>query len=687
MDTFTGIIFSPALPWGLLAALAAAGLLIGGYGVLRRARGAVVRLIPLAALVLALANPQWVTEKRDPLTDVAVIAVDDTLSQQLGGRRGEADAALESLLQATAPMGDLETRVVRIDGGAAGGTRVADTLREAFADVPRERRAGAVLITDGQIHDADAIRDMGAPVHALLTGDPEAEDRVLLIDGAPGFGLVGKAVSVTVTAEDPAMRPGEPVVLTIDRNDGRPRTLTLPANTPTAIALDLSHAGDNVFALSLPDRDGELSPVNNRAAVSVNGVRDRLRVLLISGQPHAGERTWRNLLKADPSVDLIHFTILRPPRKEDLTPLSELALIAFPIQELFEEKLEDFDLIVFDRYSRRGLVADAYLSNIARYVENGGALMLSVGPEITEPFSLAQSALSDVLPGRPTGEVRTGAFRPALTAVGQRHPVTAGLPGAGDDSGTPASWGRWIRQVVMEGSRGAVVMRDATAQPLLTLDRVGDGRVALLSSDTIWLWAKGWDGGGPQGELMRRVAHWLMKEPELEEEALRARVDDDRLTVTGRSLDAPPDRVTVTAPDGSTTPLALGTQGAGLTGGSMPAALPGIYRVETPDGGLGTLAVAGPPNPLETTRLVPTEAALAPVAEDSGGGLFHLTDGLPNLRRPGPGQGTAGDSWLGLRRNGGHVVTGVTMTPVLPLPLAISLIVGGFALAWWREGR
>ena len=107
---------------------------------------------------------------------------------------------------------------------------------------------------------------------------------------------------------------------------------------------------------------------NNRAIAVIEGIRDRLRVLLVSGEPHPGERTWRNLLKADASVDLVHFTILRPPEKQDGTPIKELALIAFPTRELFVDKLDQFDLIIFDRYRRQAVLPMAYLHNVADYV-------------------------------------------------------------------------------------------------------------------------------------------------------------------------------------------------------------------------------------------------------------------------------------------------------------------------------
>ena len=140
--------------------------------------------------------------------------------------------------------------------------------------------------------------------------------------------------------------------------------------------------------------------------------------------------------------------------------------------------------------------------------------------------------------------------------LGRRHPVTEDLPGAGT-AGRDPSWGRWFRQVEARARHGTVVMTGDRGEPLLVLDRVGKGRVAQLLSDQMWLWARGFEGGGPQAELLRRLAYWLMKEPDLEENDLRATIDGDRLVVTRQSLE-PDDRpVTVTAPDGTTSSLTL----------------------------------------------------------------------------------------------------------------------------------
>ncbi|WP_242390541.1 hypothetical protein [Pararhodospirillum photometricum] len=269
---------------------------------------------------------------------------------------------------------------------------------------------------------------------------------------------------------------------------------------------------------------------------------------------------------------------------------------------------------------------------------------------------------------------------PTLTAEGQRHPVTSALPGA------DAPWGPWLRQVEMSPPSGRVLMTGRDALPLLVLSQVNKGRVALLTSDTIWLWAKGWEGGGPQGELLRRLAHWLMKEPDLEEDAVRARLDDGQLLLTRRTMGSLPTTARVLGPDGQERTVPLTATGPGSAEARVSAPWPGVYRVETPDGGRA-LAVAGQPNPLETTRLTPTDALLAPLARDTGGSVTWAQEGLPAFHRVAPGQPARGPGWVGVVANGRHVVSGVTLSPVLDTPLALVLILGGLALAWFREGR
>src|SRR5213078_871238 len=202
------------------------------------------------------------------------------------------------------------------------------------------------------------------------------------------------------------------------------------------VDIDIKHAGPNIVEIEASPLENELTPVNNRAVVAIDGVRDKLRVLLVSGEPHSGERTWRNLLKSDASVDLIHFTILRPPEKQDGTPINELSLIAFPTRELFsprpQGRLDDFRLIIFDRYARQVLPI-LYFENIARYVRQGGAVLVAAGPDYASPTSLWRTPLDSVLPAEPSGRTTDMPYRARLSELGKRHPVTRGLEGADAD--------------------------------------------------------------------------------------------------------------------------------------------------------------------------------------------------------------------------------------------------------------
>ena len=704
----TSIAFVPLLPWALLAVLGGLSAAIVAFGLWRRARGILVRAAALAVLLAALMNPSFVLEQRDPIADIAVVIVDDSLSQSIGKRRSRTEAALAHVRTSLARLRNVETRIVRVRGGAIGqgaGTRLFAALEQALGDVSRRRLAGVVMITDGQIHDVPVAtagaksetkgkraRKQTGPVHVLITGDRRAGDRRLAVVRSPSYGLVGKPLGLTIKVEDrPNAGPSNKTrraTLAIKR-DGKPwRTIEVPLGREARVDFKLSHTGPTYFELEVEKGPRELTLLNNRAVVSVSGVRDRLRVLLVSGEPHPGERSWRNLLKSDPAVDLVHFTILRPPEKQDLTPVHELSLISFPVRELFDLKLKEFDLIIFDRYRRRGVLLSTYLRNIARYVDEGGALLVAVGPKFASPLSLYNTPLGAVLPGRPTGRTLVQGFRPLVTALGKRHPVAANLTAGGRIK----AWGRWFRQIEVGAPVGHTLMNGVDGRPLLLLNRVGKGRVAQLLSDQIWLWGRGYEGGGPQAELMRRLAHWLMKEPELEENDLRASVRDGRLEITRRSLDPDDSPVTVTMPSGKKKTLKLTNIGGGRSRAVLPIDRAGLYRVG--DGKRSAIAAAGALNALEMADVRATGEKVRGVVTSSGGGIVWLAEqARPAIRSVRPGRLTTGRggiaraTWLGFRSNREFVVTGIREVPLLPAILVLLLGLGALLLAWRREGK
>lgn len=695
LDAFS-LHLAPLLPLWALAGLAGVAGLLLGVALWRRARGTAWRSAACLILFAALLGPVLVQEKRDGRPDIAVVVVDESASQTMAGRAAQRDRALAAVQQQARALPNLELRVVRagVEAGrllSEDGTRLFEALDRALADIPRRRFAGAILLTDGQVHDvpsaAAAAKLYPGPVHGLLTGNPRDGDRRLVVLRAPTFGLVDKPVTFSLKIDDPTASGS--AILSIHQDGGAGTTQRVPLNQPFEIQVPITHGGANVVELAVEPGAEELTLVNNRAVLSTGGIRDRLKVLLVSGEPHAGERTWRNLLKADPAVDLIHFTILRPAEKQDGTPIHELSLIAFPVRPLFEDKIKEFDLIIFDRYKRQNIIPRIYLESIVRYIEEGGAIFDAAGPTYATALSLYRSPLGEILPAEPTGRVLTGGFRPALTPTGQRHPVTADLPGAAV-AGREAAWGHWYRLIEAQPRRGQVVMSGAGGEALLVLDRVGKGRVAQLLSDHVWLWSRGYDGGGPQAELLRRTAHWLMKEPQLEEEDLSGEVRGGKLEITRRSLTPGAASVTVTAPDGATQTVPLRDNPDGRARGSVPITTQGLYRIS--DGTQTALAAAGRLNPLEYADLRAAAEPLKPVAGATGGGLLWLNRTPPGLRqidasRLAPGDPAFGRDWIALKANHDYDVTGVASLPLMPGWLALILLLGSLILGWRREGK
>lgn len=686
------LVFDPVLNWQAVWLVAGVGAVAAAFALWRGLRGWPFRALAAAVAAFALAGPVVQRAERAGLSDIVILLDDTTASQSLPGRMAQARDAVEALTAQLASRPNTEVRRVML-GDDDAGTLLGGALTRALAAEPESRIAGVIAVTDGRLHDAPLLpKTAPAPLHVLLTGQPSDWDRRLVIEDAPAFGLIGEPVSIRLRVEDQGAVPPQvasrPARLTVSVDGAPPQIMQLAPGVPLDLPVVPEHAGQNVVSLAIEATEGQLTNLNDAAAITVTGVRDRLRVLLVSGEPHPGERTWRNLLKSDAAVDLIHFTILRPPEKMDGVPVEEMSLIAFPVQELFMERIGDFDLIIFDRYKVRGILPPEYFDNIKRYVEEGGAVLVSGGDELATVESLGLSPLGPILPASPTGQVMAEPFLPRLTDEGQRHPVTTGLPGApvGDD---PGHWGRWLRQVALSPKPHAqVVMSGAGDRPLLVLSRQGKGRVALLGSDQVWLWGRGFEGGGPQLELLRRIAHWSMKEPELEEEALLAEANGLTLSVTRRTMNDVAGPVVIEGPAGrSELPLTEAAPGRFTARWTAPA--PGLYRLK--DNGIERVVALGPAAPKEFQETVASAEALAPLVQATGGAVLNLSDGVPSVRdvaagRSAHGRGVTGE-WIGLTPREAASVTGLRLSPLLPDWAWLGMFAGLMLGAWLAEGR
>ncbi|MCB1682469.1 MAG: hypothetical protein KDI65_11115 [Alphaproteobacteria bacterium] len=686
--------FSPYIDEVWLIVFAVAGALFVAAAFWRTRRALVFRAVTLALFILILMNPSLLSEERKGVSDVAVVVVDRSASQTMGKRTERTDRALASVKEQLEEIDGLDLRIIEAPetGSLENRTKLFDVLDPAFASIPQQRRAGVIFISDGQIHDvpqnAGQFTQYG-PVSVLLSGERNEKDRQIVITNAPSYGLVGQSVDVKYKIEDTRNIGASSAVVTFTRHDGSTERFNVPVNTEQTLSLPIENSGQNVFEIEVQKVDGELTYANNKAALLVNGVRDRLRVLLVSGKPHAGGRTWRDLLTSDPGVDLVHFTILREPQKLDLTPQDELSLIAFPFRELFEIKLYDFDLIIFDRYHLNRILPNMYFDNIAKYVEEGGAFLEASGPSFAGEDSIYMTSLMSILPGSPTGDVIDRPFKPTPTDLGRRHPVTDSLVW-GDyhskDKGVP-SWGRWLRQVDLHRESGDVLMNGVDGKPLLILDRVKKGRVAQIASDQIWLWSRGFESGGPHAELLRRVVHWLMKEPELDERALSVLVDRNTIIVRKHIYDQDKETIKMTTPDGQSSTFNLTSTPEGWLEHKVSASALGIYAFED-SSGERRYAIIGDINPPELFSVKTTSEKLEPVLTASKGGAVWLSDvPEPRVRLLSNSRNYAGNNWVGLRRNNDYTVTGVKDIPLMPEWMSLLLLFCVLTFAWWREGQ
>ncbi len=681
------IIWQPILSMPWLTALGIAALVLITLSIYVRQRGSILRALALCALFISLLNPSVNQEQRKKLTDIAVVVVDQSTSQNIGDRTAQTGQALKSITQSISNLGNTELRTINVTSGISSlddGTRIFNALNAALEDIPPERFAGAIIISDGQIHDVPKpFKKSLAPYHVLLSGNAKETDRQVEILNAPKFSIIGGEQTIRFRVNQfGSSKASTRALVTIARDGKHLAQLTITIGKAIDLPVTIEHGGQNIFEISANVVPNELSKQNNRAVTVINGIRDRLRVLLVSGQPHPGERTWRNLLKADPSVDLVHFTILRPPEKQDGTPINELSLIAFPTRELFSKKLHEFDLVIFDRYARRGVLPEVYLYNIADYVQNGGAVLVAAGPDYATTASIYHSGLSSLLPAIPTGNVTTVPYRAKVTTNGKRHPVVRGLKGGAGENPT---WGKWFRLIDVKNQNGTVLLTGPEEKPLLLVARNGKGRVAQLMSDHSWLWDRGFDGGGPQAELLRRIAHWLMAEPDLEEEKLSGQQIGKNLIITRQTMDDKTSEVSVTTPSGKTQTLKLTQQKPGLWKTQIAIKEPGIHKLI--NGDKVAFAAVGSPDPRESAQIHSTDKLVKKFISSTKGSITRIAVSTPRVVMVKSNRSFSGSGWIGLKSNNAYDVTSIKTMPLMTTLLALLGLLGLITAMWYREGR
>jgi len=631
------ISFDPFIPLPILISIFVLATILLVFFLFKAPRSIFFRILVTALLLAIISNPLIQSAEKIPLKDIAIILVDHSQSQELDERRAITNSATLNLRSKLESLENIEVRETIV--GDESGSDLWASYSNSISSVPHSRLAGIFIITDGQATDekiASAPMPI-APVHILLTGRKLEFDRKLSLVNAPRYGIIGEPVDVSFRIDDigpnEVSLPENNSVTVILRVDGdEVYRENVPTGSVISFQAPMSKPGETIIELEASTLAGELSTINNVVVLPITAIRDRLRVLLISGEPHAGERAWRNLLKSDPAIDLVHFTILRPIEKaqSDGALERELALIEFPQDELFIEKLSEFDLLIFDRYTYRGVLNAFHFDNIGRYVEDGGAVLVSAGPEFDGYLSLAaRRNFSFILPALPTGPAIEEPFRAQVSNDGNKHPATSSLTDR-------EFWGRWLRIMPVTKRSGRTLMTGPDDSPLLILDRVGKGRVGLLLSDHVWLWARGFDGGGPHAELLRRISHWLMKEPDLEEEQLKLSENDGNLLIERRTIEEVVNDVDLIFPDGTSQTYSLNsTETEGLHSRLLASLPSGLYRARS--GNLFAASAIGKKQETELQDVVMDETELKPLADQSLGEVFAIRNNqsvqIPDIRR------------------------------------------------------
>ncbi|MGZ9097668.1 MAG: hypothetical protein ACXW30_05165 [Micavibrio sp.] len=690
----------PLIPLGMIAGL---GSLYAAFCLLaasRRMRGSWLRATAGGVLVLTMVNPEILHEDREKLQTEVVVVVDKSASQTIGGRDVTTQAAYDQVIRQLSQIKGVNIRTVEIDSAKDGvpvdGSNLFNGLEASLSDVPRERLGAVIMLTDGQVHDIPADLNMlggNTPLHVLLSGKEGETDRRVVIEQAPRYGLVDKGQTIKFrVVDDGAIPSPDGKVNVVISSEGRVlETRRVTPGQAVEVDLDLPRTGPNIVEVSAEKLDGELTTVNNRAAVTIEGIRESMNVLLVTGTPDASTRMWRDLIKSDPDSNLVHFTIMRPPEKQDNTPLKDLSLIPVPTHELFSEKLDKFDLVIFDHYAYDGLLPAAYLNNVARYVQEGGALLVVSGPDYAGNGSLYQTPLASVLPAAPTGTVTESPYTPQLTTPGQRHPVTRNL----NESGAP-QWGRWTRLIDVTQPKGSVLMQGAQSKPLLILNRQDQGRVAMLMSDSAWLWARGYEGGGPHAALLQNISHWLTKSPALEEESLTITNKDGQLIVEQQTMADQSTPVTVRTPSGNTITVTPQEFSPGKWRATLPATELGLYSAEQGGRHAGSAFTnVGPGSPKEFINTLSTPDLLKPLVDAGQGGITRFVDPSGKVVIPRiegrttaqAGEGLRGADWMGVRMSEADVLKGVNGSPLIPGWAGFLMIVGLLAGAWYRESE
>ena len=561
-------------------------------------------------------------------------------------------------------------------------TKIITNVQKAFQKLEKNRVAGVIIVTDGIIHDLDKIEEdfIDIPIHFFLLGNKNERDRSIITENIPEYAVVGKPIDFMFKIIDENFQ--EEVSASFILDGMQILTKTFITNINHQIKLPINHAGENLLEIKINNHPNEITFANNYKVFKINGIHEKLRVMLISGEPNMGLRNWRNILNSDPSIELLHFTILRPPSKRDLTPVKELALIPFPSQELFSADISKFSLIILDQYTLQGILPKKYLDNIVDYVIGGGAILNISGQEYLSDRSLLNSSLVNILPTRPE-EFFIGPFLPSLTDLGKRHPITNTLEKDFKDY----KWGKWFSFIKANKISGQTLM-SANKYPLLIINEVSQGRVAQILSDQSWVWNKDRENKGPLVELLRNTIHWLLKTPELQENYLNVIKNNNFITLNLNSLNEGDTSAIITSPSGENLFVLMKDNKNGSLFGKFESTEYGKFNIKVND--IEKDFFIGITDSKELEKVSSSSFLINSFFEKNKQYLYSITwlgDSIPKIVKVFNKNNIAGSNWVGLLEKKVQKNDTFINKELINWSLIMPLLLLLLFMCWYRENR
>ena len=367
-----------------------------------------------------------------------------------------------------------------------------------------------------------SLTRINGPVHTLQAGsNDQFRDLALESVSAPDFGFVQQPVRLSLTVFSSelgnrnvplVLKEGDRILVSkiIEiREDQKEYKVDLQF-TPRKI-------GKRIYTLNLPRFAEESILTNNQKEFEVDVARDRIRILHLNGRPSWDSRYLREVLANNPRVDLLSFFILRNMGDDVVAPTSELSLIPFPSNLLFDDYLSSFDLIIFQNFKYEPFIDKKYLSNIRKYVEKGGAFLMVGGELSFHGGSYSHTPIEDILPVS-FKDVETRfidkEFRPKISGDFSNHPILRLEKELNEEvwSSLPPLHGANLGLVANKDAY--VLLKNESESPILVAGEFGEGRTALLATDSVWSWGFGGAGGRYFHRFWNNVIDWLIAEPE-----------------------------------------------------------------------------------------------------------------------------------------------------------------------------